>query len=253
MPYIRQMIRGGNVIFFKKYHTYRYKNKKTPRGANINKTSETQQKINARRAAEKRIAKACTNFTPKNTALMRLSYYKGERPDGIDAAHSFLCSKFLKALKRKYPHLKYMGVTEVGSRGGIHHHLLIDKDVDLNWIYKHWHGGVDIRDTYTGELSQLASYFTKGECSDTIEETRKHTEQDKKYTASQNLEKPYVDEKVIKKSEHWTDAPRSLTIDGVIYDLKKGSDYSGVTKDGYEFQKYIMIARKVTKKTILSL
>ncbi|MGN0108224.1 MAG: hypothetical protein ACI4A5_11090 [Hominilimicola sp.] len=242
MAYIRNITLAGCILFVEKYHTYRYNRRNIPRGNNAKPTTEVQKQINARHAARNRILKACENFQP-GSLFIRLSYFYGERPDGIDEAHNIL-RKFMKAVKRKDKDLKYMGVTELGSRGGLHHHLLVPADFDLNLVKKLWRGGIDIRQTYTGELSQLASYLTKGECDYMLENPREHKEIDKRYIASRNLKKPVQHKEIIKKSEHWTDTPRSMKFEDKIYDVKVGSEYTGVTKDGYEYQHYIMIERK---------
>lgn len=242
MAYIRNITVAGCILFVEKYHTFRYKQKNIKRGDNTRPTTEEQKKINERHAARRRIFKACENFEPGDM-FIRLSYYQGERPENIDAAHEIFC-KALKAVKRKDKSLKYMGVTELGSKGGLHHHVLVPKEFDLNLIKKIWNGDIHIRQTYSGDLSQLASYMTKGECDYMLENPRSHKEIDKRYTASRNLKKPAENKEIIKKSEHWIDTPRSMKYDDKIYDVKVGSEYVGVTKDGYEYQHYIMVERR---------
>lgn len=239
--YIKQLALCGCILFIEKYHTYRYKAKGACRDKKKNQTTEEQQAINERHASRRRVMKGCTNFK-KGDLFIRLSYFKGERPESIDAAHEIFC-KFLKACKRKYPELKYMGCTELGSLGGLHHHLLVPADFDMNFIKKKWRGGWENKSAYSEDLSQLASYFTKGECFEMFEETRAHTEVEKKYTASRNLEKPYIRKEPVKKSDHWIDTPSSMVYEGKVYDLKKGSEWSGWTKDGFPYQHYIMIER----------
>ena len=251
MPYIRKMQKAGNVIFVNKYHTYRYNDpdiiRRERRKGKYKKTSESQQMINDRNSAQRFIEYGCENFTPGEALFVRFGYRHGERPDDIDSAHNIFTKKFLKKLKRKNSELMYMGVTEEGTRGGLHHHLLVE-NFDLNEICRLWKNGeVKIMRTYTGELSQLISYLTKGELDYMVEE-KDRAKQHKGIkrvlkTKSTNLRKPEQPNKKIIKAGSFTEHPKSQKVDGVMYDVKKGSEYMGVTEDGYLYQKYILIKR----------
>lgn len=46
MPYVKKTVRAGNYIFTEKHFAMRIGKKKIPRGPNIKKTSEQQQRIN---------------------------------------------------------------------------------------------------------------------------------------------------------------------------------------------------------------
>lgn len=245
MPYIQEERHAGNIVIVKKYHTYRYNSDKRPRRENYKKTTEQQQKINDRRSAENIVLYACENFE-KGDLWVRLGYYKGQRPENIDAAHSNL-TKLTKKLKRKDKELKYIGATEEGNKGGLHHHLLLPAYFDINKLIKEWDGPIDIRSTYTGELSQLASYLTKGELNDQLEDDecdkRHKAVKNKKITKSANLRKPSPPKKKIVKADSWREDIKSRKINGCIYDLKNGSVCTGITADGYPYQKYILIKR----------
>lgn len=251
MPYIEKMQKSGNVIFVNKYHTLRYndpdKSRIERRKKKYKRTSETQQAINDRNSAQRFIEYGCENFTPGEAEFIRLSYFKGEKPEDIEKAHQIFTKKFLKKLKRNNKELMYMGVTEEGTRGGLHHHLLVE-NFDLNKIRKLWpHGEVKIMRTYTGELSQLISYLTKGELDYMLEENER-AKQHKGVkrilkTKSTNLRKPEKPMKKIIKSGSFREHPTSRKINGVMYDVKKGSEFTGVTENGYLYQKYILVRR----------
>ena len=156
--YLNRTWFGGNVAIVEDYHTYRYDSRERHRAPKMNKTSEQQAAVNARRSAQNIVLYALENFT-KGDYWIRLSYHAGKRPENIDAAHINL-TKLFKKLKRKNECLYYIGVTEEGSLGGLHHHLLIPAWFDIDKIIKAWDGAVYVSKTYSGELSQLASYLT---------------------------------------------------------------------------------------------
>ena len=57
---------------------------------------------------------------------------------------------------------KYVLVTEVGKRGALHHHIVMNQ-VPTEWIRTAWpKGRIDIRPLDdTGQYSRLAEYFAK--------------------------------------------------------------------------------------------
>lgn len=251
MPYISRMQSAGNIIFVDKYHTYRYNDsdikRRERRKAKYKKTSDTQQAINERNSAQRFIEYGCENFTPGEALFIRLGYRRGERPESIEKAHNIFTRKFLKAAKRHNSEMMYAGVTEEGRLGGLHHHLLVEK-ADLNELCRLWtYGEVRIMRTYTGELSQLISYLTKGEL-DYILPEKERAKQHKGIkrilkTKSTNLHKPAKPKKKIIKRSSFSENPKSQKINGVMYDVKNGSEYMGVTEDGYLYQRYILVRR----------
>lgn len=46
---------------------------------------------------------------------------------------------FLKRLERKYPNIKYFWVIEFQKRGAPHFHILVDQEVDKNWLSQNWY------------------------------------------------------------------------------------------------------------------
>lgn len=251
MPYIKRMQKAGNVIFVDKYHTYRNNDpdigRRERRRAKYKKTTEQQQSINDRNAAQRFIEYGCENFTPGVAMFIRLGYRREEKPESPESAHDLL-RKFLKKLKRKNKELKYMAVTEEGSKGGLHHHLLVE-NADLNELCKLWpYGEVKVVRTYTGELSQLISYLTKGELDHMLpKEDRAVQHKGVKQslrTKSANLKKPAAAVRKVVKAQTFTEHPTSVKVDGEMYDVKVGSEYIGVTEDGYLYQRYILIRRE---------
>lgn len=255
MAYINRILLAGDIGFCAKYHTYRYSSKKRPRSKNYKPTAEQQQEINSRNAAERDLRYAIHNFI-KGDKFIRLSYSHKDYPIDINDADKRLM-KFLKKLKRKYAELKYMANTEEGTRGGLHHHLLIPGDFDVNIIIVMWNemfkGGFHVKDIYSDDIIQLASYFTKGSLDKQLSGddnelyTRLQKEHKKikqmKIHKSRNLEKP---PKPIKKkcsADSWREEPQSQVIGDYIYDVQPGSWVTGFTAEGYPFASYILVKR----------
>lgn len=248
--YLNRVSFGGNVAIVEDYHTYRYNSSAKPRRGNTKKTSEQQAIINARNSAQNTCLVALENFK-RGDYWIRLSYFAGERPENIKAAHNNL-RKLLKKLKRKCKELYYIGNTEEGVHGGLHHHLLIPSWYDINNIIENWKGGFYKANIYTGELSQLASYLTKGEIDDQLPEDERDTQHHKgirniMITKSANLKRPRKPKIKKVKADHWRRDVGSKKIDGVMYDVKPGTVLVGFTADGYPYRRYIMIRREENK------
>lgn len=255
MPYINQFAPAGNVIFCSKYHSWRYRSEKRYRRDNYKATSKQQAAINQRIAAERDLRYAIENFNPGDK-FIRLSYQSENYPMSFSEADAILVS-FLKKVKRKCPDLKYMANTELGTRGGLHHHLLVPADFDLNiiiniWL-KHCGGGFHIKGVYSGDMVQLASYFTKGSLDEQIsggddniyaQLQREHAKVKKmKIHKSRNLRKPPEPTKKKVRADSWREEPKTQVIGDYIYDVKNGSVITGFTAEDYPYQKYILIRR----------
>ncbi len=260
MAYISKFAFAGNIVFCSKYHSWRYKSEKRFRKENYKATSKQQEAINQRQAAERDLRYGIENFD-KGDRFIRLSYQKNNYPLSFDEADKILTS-FLKKLKRKYKDLYYMANTELGTRGGLHHHLLIPADFDLNiiidlWI-KHCGGGFHVKDIYSGDIVQLASYFTKGSIDEQIcggnenlyaDLQREHAKIKKmKIHKSRNLKKPPEPIKRKVRADSWREYPTTQIIGDYIYDVKPESIVTGFTQDGYPYQSYILIRRGKIKR-----
>jgi hypothetical protein len=249
MAYLNKMQFAGNVIMVEDYHSYRYQselNNERGRAKKKNKTTEQQAAVNARRSSMNIILLAMENFK-KGDYWIRLSYFAGQRPKDIDAAHKNITSLF-KKLKRKCKELFYIAVTEEGSHGGLHHHLLLPSWFDINMLIDLWDGGVHVKATYSSELSHLASYLTKGELDDTLpseerDEAHHKGIKNKKITHSRNLRKPVVKIKKV-KADSWREEIHTKKINGVVYEVKPGSMVTGFTSDGFPYRRYILIRRQ---------
>lgn len=233
--YIEKTIYAGDVIIRKKYFSLRYGKKNIPRNANIQESSEQQKRINKKRSDEKRELLMLNNFNVGDWWIT-LTYSKEKRPEDIDEAHNIfrkLLQRIKRRLKRRGIEFKYMGKTEMPKSGAVHHHLVINGDIEISEIFDMWEYGSlrDVKRIYKLDDFKLADYFVKGENS-------RHKEADCRYTQSRNLVKPVEKVRII-KSGHWRMEPRPIK----GYDILAGSVQNYNDDVGFEMQRYVMVKR----------
>lgn len=241
MPYIKEIIIAGKTIEINKYYTQKYKSKKTVRGPIENNTKEAQLKINNRLAEKKLRLLLNTNFKENDYHLV-LNYEKNKRPvTKEDMQHDI--KTFLKKLRTEYKkqdkELKYVHVIERGSRGALHHHLVIN-NIDPKVVTKIWTKGrcnFNPLDS-SGQYKQLASYLLKytNKVIGTEDELSR-----KRWSSSRNLDKPIVKKEIIKKADSFkTDAtiPKKYK----NYYVDKNSIKAGIHEGtGYMYFSYTLI------------
>lgn len=238
MPYVKKTVTAGNYVFTEKHFAIRIGKKKIPRGPNIKKTSEQQQRINEYKKRRRLLWIFCTNFI-NGDKWITLTYNKGKRPDDMDGAIKDR-KQFLRRLRDRYNRNKipfaYMAMTERGTKGGIHHHIVIRGSADYNLIAKAWERyggwqaktiGVDNIGGFTDDILNLGKYFVKGRSENS----------EKNYTKSNNLRLPKIDIEII-EAQRWTSKPRP----------KKGYDILDVYDGFHDFfgrpyQDYIQVRR----------
>ena len=136
-----------------------------------------------------------------------------------------------------------MEVAEVGERGAMHIHMIIN-DIDMRKIEKLWkYGYVSSKPLdETGQYRKIAEYFIKY-----YQKTRKTTEkiQSKAYNCSRNLKRPEPKKHVMSGMR----ISKKIEIPKGWY-LEKESVIEGITADGYQFFSYTLIeCRKKHMKT----
>ena len=105
-------------------------------------TAEAQRRLNKRISENNLIRLLNANFTAQDLAF-DLTYRPGQNPETKEQALRDV-QNFLRRLKRHrtqqgLPELKYISVTERGSRSGrYHHHLVINGGVSINTLAKIW-------------------------------------------------------------------------------------------------------------------
>ena len=162
-----------------------------------------------------------------------LTYRKEERPETAEMANA-LRAKFLSELRKGFKkagvELKYIGVTETGSRGAVHHHIVINNPEGLDvtkLIQRSWkHGQTYYSPLYEdGEYEQLADYLLKGE-----------SDKGASYTRSRNLKIPEPKRELV-LSKRWKDPPTVPK----GWEIIKETVFNGTNPvTGYPYQRYMI-------------
>ena len=235
MPYIQAITRAGRSLILEQYQAPRYNIKDTSRSFLGEGTSEAHEKANARREVRELTIKLNANFRPGDFHLV-LDYTKADRPQTIDEAKEDRM-QFMRRLRYLYTKkgipLKYIIVTEWGVKGGLHHHLVINRGVDSDRIRKIWNKGrvhFNLLDD-TGEYSKLASYLLKRRA-----EWKKRGGHGRQWTGSRNLKRPKTVKKVI-RMEVYYERPKPRK----GYILVESSEVEGFTKDGFPYRSCVFV------------
>ena len=231
MPYIEKIVTAGRTIEIQRYYSHRIHPKGCKRQEKQKKTTESQKKINVRKAIDKLRWLLNENFTGGDMHI-RLSY-AGTKPDYDQMKEDK--AKFLRKLraefKKQEKELKFVHVFEIGKRGARHHHLVINS-IDSKTLRECWpHGSVyvSLLDD-TGQYGKLASYLIK-------EVTEKGEKLPRRYSPSKNLKIPVAKKRTILERKFFKRDPRPKK----GYYIDQQSIFSGFTADGYQFLKYIQV------------
>lgn len=235
MPYIKERCVAGDTIEISKRFSLRYGKKSRSRSDNKNETCKAMKEVN-QRMAETKLRRLINHNFKGNDWHMTLTYRADERPRPEESKKEV--SNFLKRLRRLYKkeglELKYVLVTEY-LRQSIHHHLIINS-IDGRKIKELWPYGrihlVPLDDT--GQYRELANYFVK-QTSKTMH--RKDSPTKKRWSCSQNLEKPIPRKKIVPRKTF-----RQVPVPEKGYKIETDSIVSGVSEiTGKPYLYYTMI------------
>ena len=165
-----------------------------------------------------------------------LTYKPGERPVNIEIA-KVQVQKFLRQMKSWYKkqesNLKYIVITEYGSRGGVHHHIVMNRipGTDIEVAQKWPYGKPSFSLLYLeGDFRKLASYIAK-------QPSEENAIKDKWYSRSRNLQKPEMEKRIMRRK---TFSQEPFVPKG--YYLEKESLYSGINPiTGHPYRYYTVI------------
>lgn len=233
--YKKKEIYCGEVLEVEKTCSFNYKGKNMTRGPRIEKTSEAMAKVNERRAQKKLSRLINTNFGANDYHLI-LTYSPENRALNPEAAKKDL-SAFLLSMRKKYKRagleFKYIAVTEYGKKS-MHHHLVINKGIDLADIAASWrHGRIHTTNLdNSGDYDRLAHYLIK-QTNKTFNDPERCVHH-KRWCASRNLKKP-IEKNYKVKADSWLEYPTAPKGYMVITD----SIVSGVSDwTGWPYQYY---------------
>lgn len=235
MPYIKSICRAGKTKEIARYYTKRYKPERQRRNAKETKTTELQQAVNDRHTERKLTRILNANFD-ESSWYMTFSYTKENRPDieTLKKQIKKMLSDIRKIYKDEGKTLKYVETAEVGERGAVHLHMVIN-DIDIRKVKRVWKYGFvhAVPLERSGQYRKLASYFMKY-----FQKTRGTNDQiqGKAYNCSRNLIRPEPQKKIMSGNELKKDirVPKGWYLD-------EGSERSGVTADGCEYHYYTLV------------
>lgn len=238
MAYYQKEIKAGKLIEIERYYAPRlgYKGERNPKSQ---KSNEQMVKENDRQAARKLAWLIAGNFKEGDYHMV-LDYRKEEKLDNFEVMIK-QADSFLAKLKRRYAklgvELKYIHVVEKGSKGAMHHHLVLNNALALNEIQKCWpHGRVHINllDD-SGDYHKLAEYLIKYTSGQLHEGNLKQ-----RYRRSRNLVMPEIKKKVVPLSKFGKEPKRKgyVLIDS----------WEGHTKTDYPYQIFRYVKTERSKE-----
>ena len=217
------------------YQAPRFNVKNTCRMPAEGSSSEAAEKANARREVRELTIKLNANFDPGDHHLV-LDYASSDKPETIEQAKAdreFFMRRLRYRYRKAHLSLKYIVVTHYGKKGGLHHHLILNKGLDLEEIRRIWKKGRvhfnPLDDT--GEYSELASYLLRRR-----ERWKELGGTGRQWTGSRNLIRPKTVKKIIRMDVYYErPKPRKG------YVLVEKSEHEGFTKDGFPYRSCVFV------------
>ncbi len=236
MPYIEKVTRAGRTVLYERCYSSHIHPPGAKRGTKSEKTKESQMRVNQRKAAVEMTILMNANFRPGDYHIT-LTYCLEERPQDIEEAKADR-RKFLDRLRRRMKkagvNFKYILVTEIGKRGALHHHAVMNQ-IPTDWIREAWSKGrIDIRpldDTW--QYSRLAEYFAKYAI-----RFHKMGWKGRAWTHSKNLHRPETRRRIVRDRGYFREEPRVKK----GYWLDKETVHAGISElTGWNFLRYILV------------
>lgn len=237
MPYIERITRAGVAIFVDRYHSPRYPGKPSERGKKIADTKQAQELVNVRKTYREVATMIDASFSPGDFHIV-LTYEYGKRPATPELAQKDLrewMNELRKQAKKVGIVIKYVMGTEIGSHGGLHHHVIINK-ISRDWICDLWpHGQVRFGRSLddTGEWSKLASYIVKCKI-----QWKKNGCKGRAWSSSRNLTRPEPEITIISNRQTYRKEPRPKK--GYYIDKQKTRQGTHEVT-GYPYLSYVMV------------
>ena len=236
MPYIEKVTRAGRTVLYERSYSTHIHTPGATRSEKYKTTKESQKKINLRKVITELTILMNANFKPGDYHLV-LTYEKDKRADTVDKAKKDR-TMFLDRLRRKAKKedaiCKYILVTEVGVRGALHHHMVVNK-MPVEWLRQAWqYGRISIHPLDdTGQYSGLAEYFAKY-----ITRFRELGGKGRAWTRSKNLFRPETKKKIIRNRGYFREVPGEKK----GYWLDKRTVYAGISEyTGWNFLRSILV------------
>lgn len=233
--YIHSETIAGDTVLVKNYHSNRYRKKVPDRAPATGKCTESQEDAHKRRDIEELTIRLNENFHPKDY-YMTFTYRLDARPETVEQAkkdRTELLRRLRRLHKRQGKELKFIAVTEFGKQGALHHHMVLNSDVDYRMIADCWDKGRAKLEELEEEreYSKLAAYIVKSR-----DKWKANGGKGRMWTCSRNLVRPPT-KRWIRRAKSFLDEPRAKKGWRIIKDTM----VQGYTDEGHPYQKYMMI------------
>lgn len=232
--YVRDTFYFRDSIEVEEKHTGRYGAPGEKRAKRAKPSPEQIEKQNQWRR-ERDLRRLIKENFEENDLWVTLTYRKDARPPTLQDAKEDI-QKCLRKLREQYKKrgtaLKYIVAAEIGSRGGVHHHLIINRiDESDKLLAKLWEKGrVHMTLMYKqGGFRDLAEYIAK----------RPPDKSDKWYSRSRNLSVPQAKRQIMLGAtfKREPQPPKG-------YYLEKETYYQGINPvTGHRYRHYIFVRR----------
>lgn len=220
----RKIFRFPNAMEVHEYHTARYGAPGRKRQEKRKPTPEDiarQNRWNRERTARHKLR---MHFK-KSDYYTDLTYRKPERPEDMEAAKKDF-AEFIRLVRKEYrkrgAELKWLRNIEVGTRGGWHIHIIVNRIDDTDKILTDaWKKGKVISQLMhnDGEFKKLAAYITK--TPETDPRLREAS-----YSSSRNLPLPEPEEKIMMRWRKEPHVPKGYYLDEVTEGINPVTGYS---------------------------
>lgn len=246
MAYVHRRVEAGRTVEHRKMQSFRVHTKGVTRSPNHGITSASQAKINERVAEEHLRWDLNTNFGHRDLHAV-LHYYAKDTTflQVLEDKAAFLKNlrKICRARGIKY---KYIVVIETKRMTNPHLHVVISR-IDPEIITEAWEnipkggGGVSFKPLdRRGNHYKLAAYLVK-ESRSTMEKYREIGRRGKRYSKSQNMDKPVVTYTTVASSS-WRKDPKARK-GATLYMFDDGATCRRGWHEisGYPFQEYFEV------------
>ncbi len=246
--YLQKTVEAGDTIEVYKTQSSRY-GLCIPRSENVGKTPEAAMRNNQRMAQRHLRQLINANFQDEDYHLI-FRYFKHTRPGSWKEAEEEM-QRYWRRMqyeaKKKGAKLRYIWATEVGKKGGIHFHAIVNRQA-LSFFTRQWRRqvvGEDGRKTWIrlgtvycvplwtgGQYTDLAKYIIK-QTSRTFRAMG-----GKRWHSSRNLKKPKETVKEV-KARQWRKEPTPPK--GYVFDPSFPLENGVCEATGLRYQRYGLI------------
>ena len=246
MAYVHRRVQAGRTVEHRKMQSYRIHTKGVQRGPNQGTTSEKQARINERVAEEHLRWDLNTNFGYRDLHAVLHYYAKDVTFEEILEDKAMFLSRLRKVCRKRGIKYKAVVVIETKRMTNPHIHVVISR-MDPDILSDAWEsvprggGGISFKPMdRRGNHAKLASYLTK-ESRSTMEKYRELGKRGKRYSKTQNMDKPVITYTTVSASS-WKKDPKAHK-GAVLYKFDDGSTCRSGWHEmsGYPYQEYFEV------------